>query len=108
MAADGSFVQIATVGANVTSYTDSNLTSGSTYCYVVRAFNSGGVSDPSNGACAIAKDPISTVSPTRTTNSGSSSSSSGSTSSASSTAPSSSSNTALMSSDNLDSGSTRG
>jgi Domain of unknown function (DUF4214) len=90
MAADGSFVQIATVGANVTSYTDSNLTSGSTYCYVVRAFNSGGVSDASNGACATVMDPISTVNSYRATNSGSSSSS-GATSSGTTSAGSNSS-----------------
>ena len=30
-AADGRFAQLATVGANVTSYTDSNLTSGRAY-----------------------------------------------------------------------------
>ena len=92
MAADGSFVQIATVGANVTSYTDSNLTSGSTYCYVVRAFNSGGVSDPSNGACATAWDSISSSgSSSGTTSSRSSSSGSGATSSISSMVSSSSS-----------------
>jgi len=76
MAADGSFVQIATVGANVVSYTDSGLTSGSTYCYVVRAFNSAGSSDPSNGACGTARDTItsSTATSSGTTSSGSSSS----------------------------------
>jgi hypothetical protein len=46
-----SYVQVATVGANVTSYTDSSLNAGSTYCYQVRAFNSAGVSGPSNQAC---------------------------------------------------------
>jgi hypothetical protein len=50
-AADGSFAQLATVGANVTSYTDSNLTSGRAYCYIVRAFNSAGSSNPTNVAC---------------------------------------------------------
>ena len=39
--------QIATVGANVLSYTDSGLTAGSAYCYRVRAFNLAGTSSPS-------------------------------------------------------------
>ena len=38
----GVFVPIATVGANVTSYTDPNLLDGTNYCYRVRAFNSAG------------------------------------------------------------------
>jgi len=53
-AAGGSFTQLATVGANATSYTDSSVTSGKSYCYTVRAFNSAGSSDPSNAACATA------------------------------------------------------
>ncbi|MCX8030305.1 MAG: S8 family serine peptidase [Thermodesulfovibrionales bacterium] len=36
----GDFVQIATVGANVTSYSDTGLTPFTTYFYRVRAFNS--------------------------------------------------------------------
>lgn len=51
MAPDGSFVVVGTVGPNVQTYVDSGLTAGRSYCYVVRAFNSAGVSDPSNGAC---------------------------------------------------------
>jgi VCBS repeat protein len=39
--ASGTFVQIAVVGANVTSYTDSGISAGS-YCYRVRAYNSYG------------------------------------------------------------------
>jgi hypothetical protein len=38
----GAFVTIATVGANVTSYTDPNLSEGTNYCYRVKAFNSAG------------------------------------------------------------------
>src|SRR6476620_5287517 len=56
MVSGGVLAQIAKVGANVTSYSDANLTSGLNYCYVVRAFNSAGVSDASNAACAVALD----------------------------------------------------
>jgi hypothetical protein len=56
MVSGGILAQIASVGANVTSYTDPNLTSGLNYCYIVRAFNSVGASDASNVACAVAKD----------------------------------------------------
>lgn len=38
----GTFVPIATVGSNVTSYTDPNLSDGTNYCYRVKAFNSAG------------------------------------------------------------------
>src|SRR5262245_23493780 len=48
----GSFGQIATTGAGVTSYTDSTLTNATTYCYRVRAFNATAYSDYSNTACA--------------------------------------------------------
>lgn len=40
----GAYVQIATVGSNVSSYSDSNLANGTTYCYRVRAYNSAGES----------------------------------------------------------------
>jgi hypothetical protein len=56
MVSGGLLAQIASVGANVTSYADTNLTSGLNYCYIVRAFNSAGVSDASNVACAVATD----------------------------------------------------
>jgi hypothetical protein len=46
----GTFVQIATVGSNVTSYTDSNLSDGTSYCYRVKAFNTAGDS-PSVEGC---------------------------------------------------------
>lgn len=45
------YVQIASVGANVQTYTDSGLTSGSTYCYRVRAFNAAGSSETTDAAC---------------------------------------------------------
>src|SRR5207253_1469501 len=44
------FAQIATVGANVSTYTDSGLTASSTYFYRVRAYNSAGNSAYSNTA----------------------------------------------------------
>ena len=47
----GSFSQIASVGANMQSYTDSSISGGNTYCYRVRAYNSTGSSSPSNKAC---------------------------------------------------------
>jgi hypothetical protein len=56
MVPGGILAQVATVSANVTSYTDANLSSGLNYCYVVRAFNSAGTSDASNAACAVAMD----------------------------------------------------
>ena len=48
------YVEIASVAANIVSYSDSNLTAGSTYCYRVRAFNSAGTSAPTNAACTTA------------------------------------------------------
>ncbi|HWP58318.1 MAG TPA: family 16 glycoside hydrolase [Candidatus Acidoferrales bacterium] len=48
------YVEIATVGANAFSYTDSGLTAGARYCYRVRAFNAAGTSIPSNLSCATA------------------------------------------------------
>lgn len=47
----GTFVQIAAVGANVTSYTDSELATGTFFCYRTRAFNAAGDSAYSNEAC---------------------------------------------------------
>ncbi|MFZ5800817.1 MAG: fibronectin type III domain-containing protein, partial [Candidatus Omnitrophota bacterium] len=46
------FVQIATVGAGVTSYQDANLTANTTYNYRVRAYNAAGDSGYSNTASA--------------------------------------------------------
>jgi len=50
----GTFAQIATTAGTVTSYSDSSLTGGTTYCYRVRAFNSAGYSDYSSSVCAAA------------------------------------------------------
>jgi parallel beta-helix repeat protein len=49
----GSFVQLATVGANVTTYSDPGLTGGKEYFYRVRATNGAGDSGYSNTASAI-------------------------------------------------------
>jgi predicted phage tail protein len=47
-----SFTQIATVGANVTTYSNTGLTAGVSYSYRVRAYNAGGNSAYSNTATA--------------------------------------------------------
>ncbi|MDP2950203.1 MAG: fibronectin type III domain-containing protein, partial [Chloroflexota bacterium] len=41
------WVKVGSVGANVTSYTDSSLTCGNTYIYMVDAYNGSGKSSPS-------------------------------------------------------------
>jgi hypothetical protein len=48
----GTFAQIATVGANVTTYSSTGLSAGTSYSYRVRATNSGGDSAYSNTASA--------------------------------------------------------
>jgi len=48
----GAFSQVAAVGANVTTYTDTGLAAGTSYSYRVRASNSGGDSSYSNTATA--------------------------------------------------------
>ena len=50
--AGGTYAQIATVGANATSYNDTGLTTGTTYFYRVRATSSSGDSAYSNEASA--------------------------------------------------------
>lgn len=50
---DGSsYIEIASVGSDILSYSDSNLAAGVNYCYRVRAFNTAGASEPSNAVCA--------------------------------------------------------
>ena len=46
------YAAVATVGADVTGYLDQNLAAGVTYCYRVSAYNSAGVSSPTNEECA--------------------------------------------------------
>ncbi|MBX3729435.1 MAG: fibronectin type III domain-containing protein [Candidatus Sumerlaeia bacterium] len=48
----GPYTDIATVGANVTTFNNTGLTAGTTYYYVVRATNTGGSSANSNQASA--------------------------------------------------------
>src|SRR6185436_4009199 len=48
----GSYGEIASVGAGITSYTDTPLASGTTYFYKVLAYNTGGDSAFSNEAGA--------------------------------------------------------
>jgi hypothetical protein len=49
----GTYSQIALVSANTTSYVDTSVTHGVTYCYRVDATNSSGASAYTNEACAI-------------------------------------------------------
>jgi hypothetical protein len=49
------FSQVNMLPASQTSFTDRDLTSGSSYWYRLRVRNPLGVSDPSNVATAIAK-----------------------------------------------------
>lgn len=54
---DGTYTLIGSVGANVTTYTDTNLTPGTTYIYRVYAYNSAGNSGYSNEASATTLSP---------------------------------------------------
>jgi hypothetical protein len=67
--AGGTYAQIATVGPDVTSYADSNLADGTTYCYRANAFNSAGASPYSSEACGTTPtSPIQTFSLTVSVN----------------------------------------
>jgi hypothetical protein len=50
----GAFSQIASVGPQVSDYTDSGLTAGTTYCYRVQAFNDAGASPYTEEVCKTA------------------------------------------------------
>jgi hypothetical protein len=47
-----SYVEIARVGKNIQTYSDKTAAAGKNYCYRIRSFNAGGVSAPTNAACA--------------------------------------------------------
>ena len=53
----GSFAQIAQVSANVTSFVDSSVTAGTTYCYRVRGYNQQSVSAYTNEVCGAPTSP---------------------------------------------------
>jgi VCBS repeat-containing protein len=55
---NGAWAQIATVGANVRSYSDTGRAASTTYFYRVRAYNNGGNSSYSNEASANTQPPI--------------------------------------------------
>ena len=61
------FAQIATVGANIASYNNSNLLGNTTYTYRVRAYNSGGNSGYSNSASATTLLPPAPAAPSNLT-----------------------------------------
>ena len=48
---NGTYAQVASLGANVTTYTDSTVIAGTTYCYRVYAFNAAGNSPYTLDAC---------------------------------------------------------
>jgi hypothetical protein len=54
---DSSWTQIASLGANVTTYNDSSLSSATTYYYRVRAYNAGGNSAYTNVSSATTQTP---------------------------------------------------
>ena len=58
----GTYADIASVGANVTSYTDASLMNATTYCFRVNAFNANGNSPYSPEACGTTASTIQTFS----------------------------------------------
>ncbi|MFA6054863.1 MAG: S8 family serine peptidase [Thermodesulfovibrionales bacterium] len=54
-ASDASYIIIAEVGSNVTSYSDTGLSAGTKYSYRIKAYNSSGESSYSNEASATTK-----------------------------------------------------
>jgi hypothetical protein len=53
--ASGPFSKIATVGANITTYGNTNLAEATNFCFRVNAFNASGVSSFSNVICAVTR-----------------------------------------------------
>src|SRR5262249_15923592 len=52
MGTAGTYKPVATTGVGITTYTDSAIVGGTTYCYRVKAFNTSGESGYSNQPCA--------------------------------------------------------
>jgi len=50
--ASGAYASIATTGAGITTYIDTTVIAGITYCYRVKAFNASAASGYSNEACS--------------------------------------------------------
>ena len=50
--ASGAYASIATTGLGITTYIDTAVIAGTTYCYRVKASNASGESSYSNEACA--------------------------------------------------------
>ena len=57
----GTYAQIAARPSNATSYVDTTVTAGVTYCYQVLAYNDAGESAPSNEACKRRATPPATL-----------------------------------------------
>ena len=57
----GTYADIASVGANVTSYTDASLMNATTYCFRVNAFNANGNSLYSPEACGTTASTVQTA-----------------------------------------------
>jgi hypothetical protein len=55
----GTFTEIATTGPAAATYTDPLVSAGTTYCYRVRAYNTGAYSDYSNTACGTIAQAVS-------------------------------------------------
>jgi Divergent InlB B-repeat domain len=48
---DGTYAEVALEGPSITTYADTTVVDGTTYCYRVQAYDAGGVSGYSNEAC---------------------------------------------------------
>src|SRR5262252_11197798 len=55
--AGGAYASIARTSTGITTYVDTTVTAGTTYCYRVKAFNASGESGYSDEACAAPQAP---------------------------------------------------